>query len=146
MPESHGWLTMNVPRVRVSLRIQGDPLDPHFLTQLLGVGPTLTAQPGDLVPRCGRMIERRSGLWTYRLDAPSDTDLGEAIGMLLAALPDDSTLWAELTEAYTVDLSCELTLEAREQASAVEATVLAALGRRGLALALDLHAGPEGER
>jgi hypothetical protein len=132
----------DVPAVRATLRLRGDTLDPDFLTQQLGVAPTLVAQQGDRTAR-GRV--RDSGVWLYRLDAPPGTELGEAISMLLAPFPDDSTLWEELTSTYQADVRCELFLGGRVEGTIIDAEVLRELGRLGLPLALDFHASRDGD-
>jgi len=126
-----------VPRMRLALRIRGDTLDPDFLTQRLGVLPTASAQKGDERDD-GRSGD--TGEWLYRVDAPVGTELGECIEMLLAPLPDDTTLWEELTSTYTADVCCAMHLEARDQRTTVGAEVLQRLGRLGLSLGFEIHA------
>lgn len=132
------WSSGIVPHLRVSLRIRGATLDPDFVTQLLGVPPTYSAVLGD--PGSDGTGEAETGLWSYRLDVPADTELGGAIDMLLAYFPDDSTLWEELGGAYSVDVHCVAFLQSSSQRTEMDADVLAALGRRGLPLTLELHA------
>lgn len=127
----------DVPRVRATLRLRGDTLDPEFLTQQLGVAPSLVAKQGDPVER-GRV--RDTGVWLYRLDAPPGTELGEAISMLLAPFPDDSTLWEELTSTYQADVRCELFVGGDVEGTVIDPEVLQHLGRLGLPLALDFRA------
>ena len=129
----------DAPRVRASLRLRGDTLDPEFLTQQLGVAPTLAARQGDAIAGSRGRV-RDSGIWLYRLDAPPGTELGEVVSMLLAPFPDDSTLWEELTSTYAADVRCELFLEGEAQGTAIDAEVLQRLGRLGLPLTLDFRA------
>jgi hypothetical protein len=130
--------TSNAPDVRASLRIRGDTLDPDFVTQHLGVAPTFSARRGEALEDDGG--EAETGVWTYRLDAPSGTELGEVLEMLLGRFPNDSTLWQELADAYTIDVSCALHLRADIQHTVVDSAVLERLARLGLSLGLDLHA------
>ena len=132
-------LAVNVPRVRVSLRIQGDSLDPDFITQQLGLAPAFAAAKGDAVSHGGREMPRETGIWVYRIDVPPDTELGEAIGSLLERLPEYSTLWEELTSTFQVDVFCGVFLQGHNQSTAVDAEVLGALHRRGLRLSFDLY-------
>jgi hypothetical protein len=134
------WSTVDVPRFRVSLRIRGDAIERDFLTQLLGVGPTSSAERGDQVEFRGETVEHETGAWVHHLEVPPDTEMGSAIESLLAVFPDDTTLWEELTSAYTVDVHCVVLLERERQSTAVDSDVLAALGRRGLTLDLELRA------
>jgi hypothetical protein len=133
--------TVDLPRLRVALRIRGDGLDPDFLTQQLGVAPTFSVRRGDEVMRRDRVVTQRTGVWTYRLAEQPDTELGEVVAMLLAVFPEDSTLWEDLNSSYAVDVYCAAYLDEAHQRTTIDADVLAALGRRGLSLSLDLH-GP----
>jgi uncharacterized protein DUF4279 len=131
---------LNIPRLRVSLRIRGDALDPEFLTQQFGVTPSLSARKGETVIREGRENLQKTGVWLYRLEVPSATELGEVIALLLEVFPEDSTLWGEITSAYTADVFCGVFLQDENQSTVVEPEVLAALARRGLPLSLDFYA------
>jgi hypothetical protein len=82
---------LNIPRLRVSLRIRGDALDPDFLTQQLGVAPSFSARKGDVTIRRGRERLHTTGVWSYRAEVPSGTELGDALLHLLAALPQNAT-------------------------------------------------------
>lgn len=128
----------DVPAIRVSLRLRGDTLDPEFLTQQLGVAPTLAARQGEEVAGA-RGRRHDSGIWLYRLDAPPGTELGEALSMLLAPFPDDSTLWEELESTYSVDVRCELFIAGADSSTTIDAELLRQLGRLGLALTLDFR-------
>jgi hypothetical protein len=127
-----------VPRLRLSLRISGDMLDPDFLTPQLGVAPTLSAVKGDETRRGGAVHE--TGVWVYRLAVPQDTELDEVLGLLLDPFPDDSVLWEELTSTYAVDVHCGVYLEADTQRTVVSSDVLARFGRLGLPLHFAFHA------
>src|SRR5512143_2195673 len=125
---------LNIPKLRVSLRVSGDALDPDFLTQQFGVAPTFSARKGETVFRDGRESVQPTGVWNYRLDVPPATELGGVIELLLEVFPEDSTLWGELTTAYKADVFCGVFLEDDHQSTVVEPEVLAALARRGLPL------------
>jgi hypothetical protein len=130
---------LNIPRLRVSLRIRGDALDPDFLTQQLGVAPSFSARKGEVIARRGREKLQTTGVWTYRIEVPPATELGDAIAHLLAVLPEDATLWEEITSSFSADLFCGAFLEADNQSTIVPSEVLSALGRRNLPLSLDIY-------
>lgn len=130
----------NIPRIRVSLRLSGDALDPEFLTQQLGVAPTIAARRGEDIPAEEGGGTHDTGVWIYRLDVPPGTDLGEVIDLLLASFPEDALLWEELTSAFAADVSCGVFLQDRDQSTVIDATVLQRLARLGLSLGLDFHA------
>lgn len=129
----------DVPQILASLHIRGSTLDPDFVTQHLGVAPSFSARRGEPLPAPeGEPAD--TGTWSYRLDVPADTELGDAVDMLLARFPSDSTLWSELTEAYTIDITCSLLLRAEHQRTVLDAAVLERLGRLGLSLSFEFHA------
>lgn len=129
---------LNIPRLRVSLRIRGDTLDPDFLTQHLGVAPSFGARKGELIARRGRERLQTTGVWTYRLEVQPATELGDAIAHLLSVLPEDATLWQEITSSFTADVFCGVFLQNDNQSTVIQPEVLSALGRRGLPLSFDL--------
>jgi hypothetical protein len=129
---------LNIPRLRVSLRIRGDALDPDFLTQQLGVAPSFSARKGEVIARRGRERLQTTGVWTYRLEVPPATEIGDAIAHLLAALPEDATLWEEITSSFTADVFCGVFLEDDNQSTLIQPEVLGTLARRGLPLSFDL--------
>lgn len=130
---------LNIPRLRVALRIRGDALDPDFISQQLGVAPSFSARKGERTSRRGRETLHTTGVWTYRYEVLPGTDLGDAIERLLAALPEDATLWEEITSSFVADVFCGAFLENDNQSTLIQPEVLSALGRRGLPLSMDLH-------
>lgn len=131
--------TIDAPRFRISLRVRGDTLDPDFLTQQLGLAPTFSARKGDEGSDGDRAPAHDTGVWTYDLPLSAETELGGVVEELLGHFPADVTLWEELTSTYTTDVCCDVYLEADDQRTALDAEVLAALGRRGLPLRLRFH-------
>jgi hypothetical protein len=130
---------LNIPRLRVALRIRGDSLDPDFLTQQLGVAPSFSARKGEVIARRGREQLHTTGVWTYRLEVPSATELGDALSRLMDALPEDLTMWEEITTSFSADVFCGAFLEDDNQSTNISPEVLATLGQRGLTLSLDLY-------
>ena len=118
--------------------MRGDTLDPDFLTQQLGVAPTFSARKGEESDD-GTGVHP-TGMWTYRLPQTAGTELGSVVEELLAVFPGDVTLWEEITSTWTVDVCCSVYMEHDTQHTGLDAEVLAALGRRGLALRVELHA------
>jgi hypothetical protein len=138
---------VDVPRLQVALRIRGSSLDPDFLTQQLGVQPTTSGRQGDAREDADPLDEdrarasrgRETGEWTYRLDVPPHTDLGEVLGLLLGAFPEDAVLWEEITSTYTAEVCCGVFLQGDAQRTTIEADILAALAKRSLAVRFDFH-------
>ena len=134
----------NIPRLRISLRIHGDTLDPEYLTQQLGISPSFSARRGDPFRGDDGSVHD-SGVWVYRLDVPPDTDLGGVIALLLDRFPEDSTLWEEVTTSYGADIFCGVFLQADSQSTVVDAEVLTRLARLGLPLSFEFYAPSDAE-
>ena len=133
-----------VSRLSVSVRIAGDTLDPAEITRRFGVTPKFAASKGDQVKRGHRTVTQRSGIWTYRLtgEGSADRELDDAIVALLARLPDDSTMWRELAQRFTIDVFCGLFMGSENQVADLRPSTLALLAERGLALGLDIYGPP----
>ncbi|MEO6524998.1 MAG: DUF4279 domain-containing protein [Gemmatimonadaceae bacterium] len=138
LDDAEDAVDLNIPRLRVALRIRGDALDPERLTQQLGVAPSFSARKGEVTVWRGRERLHPTGVWTFRLEASPGTELGDAVAHVLAALPENAALWEEITSAFDADLFCGVFLEDDNQSTVIPPEVMSALGRRGLALSLDL--------
>lgn len=135
-------------RVRVSVRVVGDDLDPDEVTRLLGVEPTFAARKGERVTRRTRTGTERArvqsvGVWSHALTPHSspDWELGAALDELLSRFPEDPGLWALLRARYSVDVFCGLFLGSDNQGADLRPETLGAVARRGLTLSLDIY-GP----
>lgn len=125
-------------RTTVGLRIFGDAPDPDAITRLLGVEPTGYARKGDTHRTAsGREVVARSGSW--RLDADVPGDLNMQIGALLAKLPEEPTIWRELTEHYDCDVFCGLFMQDGNEGTELSPQVMSMLGIRDLRLSLDVY-------
>ncbi|SFU40861.1 protein of unknown function [Methylobacterium sp. 174MFSha1.1] len=127
-----------IARITVSLRIVGDALDPDEITQRLGVEPTGCARKGDTRRTAsGREVIARSGTWLLRTDASGD--LNTQIATLLAELPNDPSLWTDLSRRYRCDIFCGLFMGDINEGTELQPKLLSALGGRGLRLSLDIY-------
>jgi hypothetical protein len=106
-----------IPGLRVALRIRGSALDADFVTQQMGVAPTVDTDDASDDP---------AGVWQLALSLPAGTELGDGIDMLLARVPNDATLWEELGDAYTIDVHCTLDMQdgPPHQRTSIDASVL----------------------
>lgn len=146
-PFSDDSSAADVPRLEVVLRIRGSALDPDFLTQQLGVQPTTSARQGDRWDDPDPLDEERvrpsrgrnSGEWSYRLAVPPDTELGDVLGLLLGAFPEDAVLWEEITSTYMAEVCCGVYLQGDTQRTTIDTEVLGALAKRRLSLRFDFH-------
>ena len=92
------------------------------------MSPTVDDESGDA-----------AGEWRLALSLPAGTELGDAIDMLLARVPNDATLWEELGDAYTVDVHCTLDLQDGPplQRATIDASVLQRLTHLRLPLTFE---------
>ncbi|AWN54514.1 hypothetical protein DK412_25280 [Methylobacterium sp. 17Sr1-1] len=66
-------------------------------------------------------------------------DLNTQIAALLAELPDDPSLWADLSHRYRCDIFCGLFMDDINEGTELQPKLLSALGGRGLRLSLDIY-------
>src|SRR3954465_9272958 len=93
----------------VSLRIAGDLLLPAEVTALLGVEPSLSYRKGETLPsRSGREILRKTGIWSLRAPVCKPEDIDGQVAEILSMLPSDPSVWASLSERFSIDLFCGL--------------------------------------
>jgi len=69
-------------------------------------------------------------------------DVNSQVAEILARLPEDPRVWAELGRRFRVELFCGWFLNDSNQGVAISAANLRALGERGIELQLDIY-GPE---
>ena len=145
-PPSEPITPLDFPRSRlsVSLRVQGDELDPAEITRALGVQPDFSARKGE--PRASRAgtVIQRTGMWTrgVRQGAAPAWDLESAVRTLLADLPTDLGVWRELARRHKLDVFCGLFMASENQGTDLSAATLLALGERGLMLRFDVYGPP----
>jgi hypothetical protein len=132
-----------IGRIKVSVRVIGDDLDPAEVTRLFGVEPTFAARRGEARERHGRPIVQRTGVWFHALtvDPTEEWELADAVDTLLARLPADPAIWRALGSRYQLDVFCGLFLRSENQGADLPPATLAALAERGLTLGLDIY-GP----
>ena len=129
-------------RLKVSLRVMGEDLDPADVTRHFGAQPSWSARRGDVFTRLGRTRTRRVGVWLLEATPRDGWPLSTAIDELLDATDGQSTYWRELPDGYRADVYCGLFMGDDNQSLALPATTLARLAERGLALGFDVYGPP----
>lgn len=130
-------------RVRVSLRLFADDLDPDEVTRLLRRTPTRAERRGDELPGRCHMVAR-TGSWRLKSDRDEGDELEAQIAALLDSLPDDLAIWAwlrDLCAAGTMDLFCGLFLKEFNRGLDLSPGLLRRIGERHLRLSLESY-GP----
>jgi hypothetical protein len=130
-----------ISRLRATLRITGDELDPDEITRLLGKAP-------DAVQRRGYPLRLPSGAegriltfssWRLQADESCDGDLDVQVAQILDRTTDDLAVWRRIASAYRMDLFCGLFLEGYNEGLSISPSTLRDLGEREIALGLDIY-------
>ena len=130
-------------KTAASLRFFGDDIDPDEITARLGAAPTVGVRKGGTWQTdLGVSKPARTGSWRLSAERRDPGDLDGQIGALLDGLNDDLSVWQDLTTRFQADLFCGLFLQERNEGLSLSPGTIRDLGRRGLALSLDIY-GPE---
>lgn len=133
-----------VHRTAASLRFHGDDLDPEEISRILGVQPTKGVKKGGTftTPK-GKEVVAWTGFW--RLNAPDEypRDLDKQVATLFAALSTDLEAWRALSLRFGGNIFVGLFLSGFNEEQSLSPTTTYAIGRRGLALDLDIYSGDD---
>ena len=129
-----------IDRVRVSLRVSSDQLDPEAISLALGVPPTFAARKGDRRRTRGGERIQRTGVWYVQLSgAPEEWTLDEGIAALLDRLPSQQAVWDALAEKHKLDVYCGLHLSEWNRGAELPPALLRRLADQHLTLLLDIY-------
>jgi hypothetical protein len=125
-----------------ALRISGEELDPAEITDLLGCAPTAGQRKGDVLTGSvtGRSRIAKFGMWSLEASDQEPGSLDAQITELLGRLTPSLEVWSSISRRYDMDLFCGFFMRATNEGLEISAESLAALGRRGIALGLDIYA------
>lgn len=131
----------------VTLRIIGDDLLPHEITDLLGVSPTRAQTKGDEIvgKTTGQIRIAKAGMWRLSTLDREPEDIDGQIREILSLTTSDLAVWRNITERYRADLFCGLFVRVSNEGLSISAASLEALGARGIELSLDIYGGSDGE-
>ena len=127
----------------VTLRIGGDDLVPEEITKLLGTAPTHAQTKGEKIvgKKTGTITIAKAGLWRLSAANREPEDMNGQIHEILSQTTNDLAVWKNITARYWVDLYCGLFLGVSNEGLVLSPVSLAALGKRGIELALDIYSG-----
>lgn len=128
-----------IDRVKISLRVAGDDLDPDEVTELLGVESTFAARKGEVVDAPGGARPQRTGIWLLDLGDSPEWELADGISTLLNRMPDDPELWADLADRYEIDLFCGAFLRATNRGFDLPKELIRRMADRQLAFGVDIY-------
>lgn len=138
-PESLIRVGGPVDRVRVSLRLSGDDLDPAEVTEKLGCRPTEARRRGEILPDARYHRVARTGSWRLEgTDEPS-IQVEKQVTNLLERLTGDPAVWRDLSGRFSVDVFCGVFLEAFNRGFVLSPTLLRQLADRGLEIGFDIY-------
>jgi len=124
-----------------SLRIFGDSLLPEAVTGRIGATPTSSYRKGDVEHmRSGRELVRKTGMWLLEAPKKEPEDLNAQVAEILSRLTQDIEVWKALAREFEVDLYCGLFMDSTNEGLCLSASTLAALGERGIELAIEVYA------
>ena len=131
-----------IGRVRVSLRVFGDALEPEEVSALLDRPPTRRARKGDKIEgKNGGDAVEPTGAWILDSGLSEKVELEEHIEALFGSLSNDSDEWASLTSRFSASVLCSLFLDQYNEGFELSPRVAQAVAERGIVLAFDLYSG-----
>jgi hypothetical protein len=128
-----------VDRVKISLRIFGDELDPEKITGLLGCKATLARRKGDLIPNKRYQLVAKTGSWILKGDVPETENPDTQIVALLDRVTENPEVWKSLVSQFKVDIFCGVFLDAMNRGFPLSAKTISALAERGLEIGFDIY-------
>jgi hypothetical protein len=129
-----------IARIRASLRVLGDGLEPDEVSALLGRPPTRQHRKGDKIEGRSDAVEP-TGAWILDSALSERVELEEHLEVLLASLSNDMDEWASLTDRFSASVLCSLFLDQYNEGFELSPRIAQALAERGLVIAFDLYSG-----
>jgi hypothetical protein len=131
----------DVDEVHITLVFHGDDLDPEQLSRLLGCSPTSSHRKGE--PRPGLSATAgpwTTGTWLLTVEGKAPQTVSELLGDLLRKLPDDETLWLELSRRWRVSIWIGVFLGQWNRGFELEAPLVERVARMHASLSFDIYA------
>jgi len=129
-----------IARVRASLRVFGDSLEPEEVSALLGRPPSREHIKGDQVRGKSDAVEP-TGAWILDSALSEKKEIEEHIEALLGSLTNDMDEWSRLTDGFSASIQCGIFLDQYNEGFELSPRVTQALAERGLVIAFDIYSG-----
>lgn len=139
IPRSAGLIEVGGPvdEFRVSVAIYGPDLDPDAITSELNVPPTSAHRRGE---RAGpKSPTYESGAWIRTSECIPPAPPDDAVIALLSSLPRDPSVWAALTQRFTVQLRIGIHTTGWNRGFSLNSKTLALIAATGLSASFDLY-------
>jgi hypothetical protein len=129
----------------VTLRICSDDLIPDEITRVLRATPTHTQVKGEKIVgrKSGHVRIVKMGMWRLCATDREPEDMDSQIEEVLSQTTNDLAIWRSIGEKHEIDLFCGLFLGVSNEGMSLSSKSLAALGVRGIELALDIYSGDD---
>jgi hypothetical protein len=142
-PAGTVWSGGPIEWLGMTLRINGDALDPEEVSRILSCQPNMSHRKGEAILRKDGTVARiaRTGRWHLKL-SPSETDewdCGEAIMVLLRRIPADVEIWRSLTSKFEADVFVWLSMASRNKGFSLRPEVMAYLAERRIEAGFDIY-------
>lgn len=128
-----------IARVRVSLRVFGDSLEPEEVSALLGRDPTRCHRKGDPLGSSGDV--EPTGAWILDSPLPEKAEIEEHIETLLAPLSSDPDEWEQLSARFSASILCSAFMDQYNEGFELSPRAAQSVAERGLVIAFDLYSG-----
>lgn len=129
-----------IARVRASLRVFGDVLEPEEVSALLGHPPTRSHRKGDKCGPNGASVEP-TGAWILDSRISEKNEVEDHVESILALLTSDHDEWSSLTERFSASILCGIFLDQYNEGFELSPRLCKALANRGLVIAFDIYSG-----
>ena len=128
------------------LRIVGPDLQPEEISAILGFQPSRSEAKGETVQSRHGLDPRiaKNGVWRLEAEPTEPEDFDLQVVQLLSGLTKDLRAWQKLSERFKLHVFCGWFMKESNEGVDIKPNTLAALGSRGISLALDIYA-PEGD-
>ena len=130
-----------IARVRVSLRVFGDSLEPEEVSALLGRDPTRCHRKGDPMGGKGATAVEPTGAWILDSALSEKAEIEEHVETLLSSVSNDSDEWDQLTSLFSASILCSAFLDQYNEGFEVSPRLARSLADRGLVIAFDIYSG-----
>jgi len=139
-PPGTVWFGGPVDKCDVALWIRGDDLVPDEITTLLGHPPSSSSAKGaTIVNSKGEQLRTaRTGTWSLSIESRVD-DVEDVILELLGRLPEEPSLWLQLSRRYRTYVNCALFLDCWNRGFELSPEACQALSARYLTVGFDIY-------
>lgn len=130
----------SIDRSVAVLRFFGDDLMPETISTMLGAQPSVACRKGQEIvgPKTGHIRVAKVGSWRLEAADREPENLEAQIFEILEQLTSDLSVWSSLSH-FKPQLFCGIFMRTSNDGMDLSASVLKALGERGIALGLDIY-------